>query len=143
MRTKLVLVVEDSLPDAELIQQALTGTDPPCEFAVVRNGDDAIRYLRKEKPFESARRPDLVLLDLNIPGTDGREVLQRIRDHRELDALPIVVLTTSESPRDVDDMYRLHANSFVTKPATYDLFAKTMKTLHQYWFRVATLPEAE
>ena len=141
MRPRLILVVEDSEPDAELIQQALTDVDPPCEFVVVRNGDEAIKYLLREPPFASAHRPDLVLLDLNIPGTDGREVLHRIRNEGTLDALPVVVLTTSESPRDVEETYRLHANSFVTKPATYQRFAETMRVLHQYWFRVATLPE--
>lgn len=138
--TRLILLVEDSKPDAELVQHAMAKLEPRCDFVVVQSGDEALRYLLREPPHESARSPDLVLLDLNIPGTDGREVLHMIRQKPSLHGLPVVALTTSESPRDVEETYRLHVNSYITKPADFERFVETMRVVHQYWFRIATLP---
>src|SRR6059058_6221687 len=112
------LVVEDSEADVELLREALADSDPAVELDVVRHGEDALAFLRREVPYDGAPAPDLVVLDLNLPGMGGFEVLEALRadvDPR-LRRLPVVVFTTSTTPTDVDKAYDLHASSFVTKP---------------------------
>jgi DNA-binding response OmpR family regulator len=100
----------------------------------------ALAFLRKEPPYADAVRPDLILLDLNLPKKDGREVLAEIKEDDELKVIPVIVLTTSRAEEDIVRSYRLHANCYITKPVDFDLFIDAISTLEKFWFAVVTLP---
>jgi two-component system, chemotaxis family, response regulator Rcp1 len=137
-----LLVVEDSESDVELLREALADSEPAVELDVVRHGEDALSFLRREGEFEAAARPDLVVLDLNLPRMGGFEVLKALRadvDPR-LRRLPVVVFTTSSATRDVDAAYDLHASSFVTKPTAFEHYLETVRAFREFWLRVARLP---
>jgi CheY-like chemotaxis protein len=137
-----LLVVEDSESDVELLREALADSDPVVELDIVRHGEDALAFLRREGRFDTAQPPDLVVLDLNLPRMGGFEVLKALRadvDPR-LRRLPVVVFTTSGSQDDVRAAYDLHASSFVTKPSGFDLYLDTVRAFRQFWLRVAELP---
>ena len=135
-----VLLVEDYLGDAELTQEMLTEAKVSVNLRVVQDGVEALAYLRREGSYAEAARPDLVLLDLNMPGKDGREVLRDIRAEETLRSLPIVVLTTSESDEDILKSYDLGANCYVTKPVGLDQFARIIQCIEEFWFTVVKLP---
>jgi two-component system response regulator len=137
-----LLVVEDSESDVELLREALADSDPAVELDVVRHGEDALAFLRREDPFPDAASPDLVVLDLNLPRMGGFEVLREMRadDDARLRRLPVVVFTTSGSSDDVETAYELHASSFVTKPSAFDHYLDTVRAFREFWLRVATLP---
>jgi CheY-like chemotaxis protein len=135
-----VLLLEDNPADAHLVAEALRATDARAELHVVRSGDDALAFLRREGPYAAAPRPDLVLLDLNVPGPDGRAVLGAVKRDAALRRVPVVVLTTSGAERDVLDAYDLHANAFVTKPLQLEAFLETVGAVIRFFGAVATLP---
>ena len=139
-RPATVLLVEDSAADAELARLALAGVPALGSLQLARTGEEALRFLRRVGEHRDAPRPDLVLLDLNLPGVDGREVLVAIRADPALRALPVVVLTSSADPADVEAGYRAGANSYVTKPFGLDEYLSTLHALAQYWLTIATLP---
>jgi two-component system, chemotaxis family, response regulator Rcp1 len=137
-----LLVVEDSESDVELLREALSDSDPRVELDVVRHGEDALAFLRREGEFEAAARPDLVVLDLNLPRMGGFEVLGALRadvDPR-LRRLPVVVFTTSGTATDVETAYDLHASSFVTKPTAFEHYLDAVRAFREFWLRVARLP---
>lgn len=107
---------------------------------VVEDGVEALAFLRREGKYASAPRPDLILLDLNLPRKNGREVLAEIKTDRNLKPFPVVVLTTSHSEQDVLQAYDKHANCYIVKPVGFDNFVEAMKTIRQFWFSVVTLP---
>ncbi|MEX2092305.1 MAG: response regulator [Pirellulales bacterium] len=107
---------------------------------VAKDGIEAMAYLRQEGEFVDAPRPDLILLDLNMPRKDGREVLLEIKQDPDLRSIPVVVLTTSDSEQDIANMYDLHANCFVTKPVDLEQFTKIVKEIKEFWFWVVKLP---
>jgi CheY-like chemotaxis protein len=135
-----VLLVEDSLPDVELTQQAFKDAKFCNPLFVVRDGEQALRFLRRQTPFENAERPDLVLLDLNLPKVNGREVLAAIRADPRLSLLPVVILTTSQSEEDVIRSYQLKANAYVTKPVDASSFISIVRQIQHFWISVVTLP---
>jgi chemotaxis family two-component system response regulator Rcp1 len=139
-----LLVVEDSESDIELLREALSDTEPDIALDVVRHGEDALSFLRREGEFEGAARPDLVVLDLNLPRMGGFEVLRALREDVDprLRRLPVVVFTTSTTPTDVDKAYDLHASSFVTKPTAFEHYLETVRSFREFWLRVARLPAA-
>jgi CheY-like chemotaxis protein len=128
-----VLLVEDDPGDAVIIREALR--TPSIEQ--VQDGEQALRYLRREDEFAGARRPDLVLLDLNMPRKDGREVLAEVKSDRALCSIPIVVLTTSYAQEDIDRSYALHANAYVTKPTDFDDFVAAVARIEGFFGDVA------
>jgi CheY-like chemotaxis protein len=137
-----LLVVEDSESDVELLREALSDSDPRVELDIVRHGEDALAFLRREGEFEAAAPPDLVVLDLNLPRMGGFEVLKALRadiDPR-LRRLPVVVFTTSGTATDVETAYDLHASSFVTKPTAFEHYLDAVRTFREFWLRVARLP---
>ena len=107
---------------------------------MVTDGAAALAYLRKEPPYEDTPRPDLILLDLNLPRKDGRELLAQIKADEDLKRIPVVILTTSQAEQDVYRAYGLHANCYVVKPVNFDRFAEIVKTIENFWFAVVTLP---
>ncbi len=135
-----ILLVEDSEADVGLMRELMEESKLSNRLHVVSDGVDAMRYLRKEAPYEKAVRPDLILLDLNLPKKDGREVLADIKQDPELRELPVVVLTSSKAEEDVLKSYRLHANCFVTKPLDLDQFAFIVRQIETFWFSVVKLP---
>ncbi len=138
-----VLLIDDSPGDVRLTIEALRGNSPSSSVAVVGDGVDALAYLRREGPYHGARRPDLILLDLNLPGKDGREVLAEIKTDERLCTIPVVVLTTSAAEEDVARAYALKANGFVTKPVDLDGFFRVLKAIERFWLLTVTLPRKD
>lgn len=135
-----ILVVEDSPSDLRLISEALESGAVPVRLHVVEEGEEALAFLRAEGPYTDAPRPDLVLLDLNLPGLGGREVLAEVKGDPELRRIPVVVLTMSAAEQDVLRSYDLHANSYVTKPADPDDFTDVVRAIESYWPVTVPLP---
>ena len=135
-----VLLVEDDPGDALMVREALESYAPETDIAAVVDGVDALRYLRQEDEFADTSRPDLVLLDLNMPRKDGREVLAEIKADRDLCTIPVVVLTTSSATQDIRHSYELHANAYVTKPSDFDEFTTVVRCIERFFGRVVQLP---
>ncbi len=135
-----ILLVEDDPADAGLAKRALREGRILCRVSHVRDGVEAMEFLRRTDQFVGAPRPDLILLDLNMPRMDGRAVLQELKADPELKTIPVVILTTSDVDRDVNASYLLGANSFITKPMDMDAFFDAVKSVEEYWFRVVRLP---
>lgn len=141
-RPARILLVEDNEDDVELTRLALARARLAVTMEHVRSGEECLRRLRREDPLGGVQLPDLVLLDLNMPRMDGREVLQAIVADARLRHLPVIVLTTSDADADVLQAYRLRCNSYVVKPVDFRTFVAAMETLLQYWLTVAVLPES-
>lgn len=142
-KTIEVLLVEDNLGDVRLTQEALKEGRLLVNLTVARDGIEAMDMLRQQNGQAAAPRPDLVLLDLNLPRKDGREVLQEIKADPNLRTIPVVVLTTSEADNDVLVTYGAHANCYITKPVDMDRFIEIVKMLEEFWFTVVKLPSHE
>lgn len=138
-----VLLVEDNPGDVRLAREALADSQLIGHIEVVPDGEAAMHYLQREGVYADAPRPDMVLLDLNLPRKDGREVLAEIRSDPDLTRLPVVVLTTSDSAADVARSYELHANCFVRKPLEYLEFVEVMRQIERFWLATATLPGSD
>jgi CheY-like chemotaxis protein len=136
-----VLLVEDDPGDVLMTQEAFADYKIANRLTVVTNGEDAIAYMRKQGRFEDVATPDLVLLDLNLPRRDGREVLRDIKGDPELRSIPIVVLTTSEAEEDVLGSYLLHANAYVRKPVDFDQFVTAVRAIDDFFIEVVRLPK--
>ena len=140
MRSIDILLVEDDPGDIRLTREALKGSKLLHDINVVEDGVAALDYLRRRSPYEHAVRPDLVLLDLNLPRMDGREVLAVMKQDPALRAIPVVILTTSQAEEDVLRAYNLNANCYVTKPVDFDQFMRIVRTIEEFWLNVVTLP---
>lgn len=139
-RVLSILLVEDSPTDTELTKEALKVGSVVNNFHVVEDGPEAIAFLRQEGKFAHVQRPDLIILDLNLPKKDGREVLAEIKNDEKLRAIPVVVLTTSNEESDVKRAYDLHANCYITKPFDLDRFIAVIKDIERFWFTTVRLP---
>lgn len=135
-----ILLVEDNPGDARLAQEALKEGRMSSRLKVVADGVEAMSYLNRLAPYEDATRPHLVLLDLNLPRKDGRQVLAEMKADVELRRIPVVVLTTSQAEQDIMRSYDLHANCYITKPVDLDRFISVVKSIEEYWCSVVTLP---
>jgi len=135
--------VEDSPGDVRLVQENLKAAKVLNPLHVVGDGVEAMEYLRKQGKYKDAVRPGLVLLDLNLPKKDGREVLTEMKADKELMSIPVVVLTVSKAEVDVLQSYNLHANAFITKPVDLDQFLKVIKAIEDFWLTVVKLPSVE
>lgn len=135
-----ILLVEDSPSDVRLTQEALRDSKLHINLNVAEDGEEALDYLYRRGRFEGVVRPDLILLDLNLPRLDGREVLAKIKEDGSLRKIPVVVLTTSESPDDVESVYDLHANCYVRKPLDLDQFIKVVRSIESFWLTIVKLP---
>ena len=136
-----VLLVEDDPGDVLMTREAFADNKVHNNLAVVSNGVDALAYLRKEGEYADATTPDLVLLDLNLPKMDGREVLAEIKADEALRRIPVVVLTTSEAEEDVMRSYQLHANAYVTKPVDFERFIEVVRRIDDFFVTVVRLPQ--
>jgi two-component system response regulator len=135
-----VLLVEDSDTDVLMTREALEHDKVLINLHVVEDGVEAMAFLRREDPHGRAPRPDLILLDLNLPRKDGREVLAEIKADADLKSIPVVILTTSNAEEDILRAYGLHANCYVTKPVDFECFTKVVQTIKGFWFTIVTLP---
>lgn len=135
-----ILLVEDNEGDVRLTREVLKDARVRNKLAVCSDGEDALDYLRLRGRYAKASRPDLILLDLNLPLCDGREVLAQIKDDPVLRSIPVVVLTTSGSEQDVLRSYNLHANCYITKPVDLAQFMRVVRTIQDFWLEVVKLP---
>jgi CheY-like chemotaxis protein len=142
-RTVDILLVEDSAGDARLAIEALREAGGRHRVSWVKDGVEAIEFLLREGGHADAPRPDIILLDLNLPKKDGREVLEEIKANEELHRIPVVVLTTSQSIDDVQRMYNLHANCYVAKPVDLDRFMDIVSAIDAFWLSTVSLPPHE
>ena len=135
-----ILLVEDNPGDVELTTLALNEAKICNHVSTVEDGIEALAFLRREKPFQDAPRPDLILLDLNLPRKDGRETLAEIKQDPELRGIPVIILTTSEAERDVLESYLLNANCYIKKPVDLNQFIAIVTSIEDFWFTIVKLP---
>ncbi|MBE9005033.1 response regulator [Fortiea sp. LEGE XX443] len=135
-----VLLVEDNPGDAELTRIALQDSKISVNLNIVEDGVEAMAFLRKQDNYARKPHPDIVLLDLNLPRKDGREVLAEIKSDNNLKRIPVVVLTTSQSEEDILKAYNLAANCYITKPVDFDQFVKIVQSIENFWFAIVKLP---
>jgi CheY-like chemotaxis protein len=135
-----ILLVEDNPGDARLTREALAHSKVRNHLSHARDGEEAMAFLRRQGVFGSAPTPDLVLLDLNLPRRDGREVLEDIKNDAALKHIPVVILTSSQAEEDIMRSYRLHANCFITKPVDLEQLTKVVQGIEQFWFTLVRLP---
>jgi CheY-like chemotaxis protein len=135
-----ILLVEDDPGDVLITREAIESSKVANRLNVVSNGEEALQFLRREAPFADAPRPGLILLDLNLPRLDGREVLARTKSDPDLRRIPIVVLTTSSSDEDIVRSYDLHANAYVTKPVDFDQFMSVVRQIDEFFVSIVALP---
>lgn len=135
-----ILLIEDDPGDIRLAQEALKEGKVQNVLNVASDGVEAIDYLFKRKGYEDALRPDLIILDLNLPKKDGREVLAEIKQDDNLKRIPVVILTISKSEEDILKTYNLHANCFITKPLDLDKFIEVVQAIEDFWFTIVKLP---
>ncbi len=139
-KPKIVFLVEDNKADIRLIEEALKNSSIDYQLVTVRNGVEAMSYLRQEEPYADAMRPDLIILDLNLPKKDGREVLAEIKSDNNLKRIPVIVLTTSRNEDDVQQSYDLNANCFITKSRNLSQLFTIVKRIEEFWLATVTLP---
>lgn len=137
---KTIFLVEDNKADIRLIEEALKNSTILHQVVSVRNGVDAMAYLRQEGEYAGATRPDLILLDLNLPKKDGREVLAEIKADPLLKRIPVVVLTTSSNDEDITQSYELHVNCYITKSRNISQLFTIVKGIEEFWLKTVTLP---
>ncbi|HYI48429.1 MAG TPA: response regulator [Allosphingosinicella sp.] len=136
-----VLLVEDNLGDVRLTQEAFRNVAPSLRLHVASDGVEALAFLMQEGVHADAPRPDLILLDLNLPKMEGREVLARIKANDNLKSIPTLILTTSDAVADVAESYRLQANCYLSKPVQLDAFESLVKSINDFWLTQARLPQ--
>jgi CheY-like chemotaxis protein len=135
-----ILLVEDNIGDADLVREGLESCKILNRLNVVEDGEKAIAYLHKEAPYANASRPELILLDLNLPRKDGREVLAEIKNDKCLMRIPVIILTSSKAEEDIVKSYNLHANCYISKPIDVDQFLKVIKSIEDFWLNIVILP---
>jgi CheY-like chemotaxis protein len=135
-----ILLVEDNPGDARLAMEALREAKVHNNLRWVSDGVEALAYLQREGPYARAPRPDLILLDLNLPRKDGREVLAAVKADEELRRIPVVVLTTSQAEEDILKAYHLNANCYISKPVDLEQFMKVIRTIKEFWLTIVRLP---
>jgi len=135
-----ILLVEDNPGDIRLTKEALKDGKIKNKLNVVMDGEEAILYLRKEGKYKDAETPDIILLDLNLPKKDGREVLAEIKSSNDLKCIPVIILTTSSAEQDILNTYSHHANCYITKPVDFNQFMNVIRTIEDFWLSIVKLP---
>lgn len=135
-----ILLVEDNPGDVLLLEEALLDAGSCNNLHVVNDGEEAMAFLRGQGVYAAAPRPDLVMLDLNLPKKDGREVLKEIKEDSCLSSIPVIIISTSQSKEEILNSYRLHANCFISKPVDLNHFIEIVQAIDSFWFSVASLP---
>ncbi|MGA1825988.1 MAG: response regulator [bacterium] len=135
-----ILLVEDDPGDVDLMKESLKESKITIDMSVVADGVEAMTYLRKEGRYSCVNRPNIILLDLNLPKKDGREVLEEVKNDDDLKEIPIVILTTSNAEQDIIKSYGLGANCYITKPVGFEQFRKVVNEIKNFWFTIVELP---
>jgi len=135
-----ILLVEDNEGDVGLVEEVFEDAKIRNVLHVADDGEEAMLFLNKKSPYKDAPTPDIILLDLNLPQKDGREVLEEIKTDDNLKRIPVVILTTSKAEEDIIKSYDLHANSYITKPVDFDQFIRVIKSIEDFWLEVVRLP---
>lgn len=138
-----LLLVEDSPSDVFLTKEVVKGLKVPVNLSVVTDGVEAMSFLRRQEQYKEAPRPHLILLDLNMPRKDGREVLAEVKADQRLKSIPVIVLTSSNAEQDLRTAYDLHANAYLVKPATFAEFREVFQRLERFWLNTVILPPHE
>ena len=141
MRKVNVLLVEDNEGDILLTREAFEESKVQADLSVVRNGQEALDFLFKRKDYEDAQKPDIILLDINIPIYNGHEVLQQIKTDEQLKTIPVIMLTTSNSQEDVKKSYEQHCNTYIVKPLDMEEFLEVILKIDQFWLQLSVIPE--
>lgn len=136
-----ILLIEDNPADIRLTQEVMKESKIHNQVKVVMDGVEAMDFLKREGKYVNETRPDIILLDLNLPKKDGRDVLKEIKLDENLKMIPVVILTTSKADQDVVNTYNLHANCYITKPVDLDQFITVIKSIEDFWFTIVKLPE--
>jgi CheY-like chemotaxis protein len=139
----VILLVEDNPADVRLTQEALVNGKVQHELHIARDGVEAIAFLRREEPFRKSPRPDLILLDLNLPRKDGRETLAEIKSDPDLMRIPVIILTSSQAEEDILKTYNLYANGYIVKPVDLEQFFRVIKQIKKFWMSIVVLPPHE
>lgn len=142
MKPIKILLVEDNLADTVLIQESLLESKLKLDIDVVTDGEQATDYLYEKLEHREKKLPDLIILDLNMPRKDGREVLKEIKAHEELCLVPVLVMTTSENEEDIKFAYKHHANSYISKPVDMNEFTRIISSINDFWLTIVKLPNA-
>lgn len=135
-----ILLIEDNPGDVRLAQEAFKEGNVDVKLDITMDGMEALLFLRKKAPYETVKTPDLILLDLNLPKKDGREVLTEIKEDPNLRRIPVVILTTSNAEQDILNSYNLHVNCYVNKPVDFDRFFDIIQKIEEFWLKTAILP---
>ena len=143
MNTINALLVEDNPADARLVKEAIAECEVKHRVDLVNDGEEAMDYLYKKGKYANCETPSLIILDLNMPRKNGREVLNEIRNNDGLNLIPVIVLTTSDDRKDICDSYKYSANAFVTKPADFEEFIEVINSFIDFWFNKAILPDRQ
>ncbi len=138
-----ILLVEDDPGDVELTKEGLQDAKMLVNLHAVDDGEKALKFLRREAPYTEAMRPDIILLDLNMPRKDGKETLAEIKADPALRSIPVVILTTSEAESDIAQCYDLGANCYITKPISFEAFTKVVAMIEEFWFTIVKMPSKE
>lgn len=138
-----ILLVEDNPGDVRLTQEALKLGKVNNHLVWVKDGDEAMAYLNKQGNYIDAVKPDIILLDLNLPKQNGREILAAIKQNSKLKCIPVIILTSSEAEEDIHKSYELHANCYISKPVNIDKFVQVVKSIDEFWLSIVTLPPCE
>jgi len=139
-RPVVILIVEDNPTDVLIAKEGFLNAEMKNTLHVADDGIEAMEFLRQRGKYAAAPRPDLIVLDLNMPRKNGHEVLAEIKADENLKNIPVVILTTSKSEEDISKAYRCHANCYISKPVDFDEFTKVVKTIQDFWFSIVTLP---
>ncbi|MEL7669777.1 response regulator [Methanobacterium sp.] len=135
-----ILLVEDNEGDVGLVEEVFQEAKIMNNLNIAEDGEEAMLFLHKKGKFSNVSSPDIILLDLNLPGKDGREVLKEIKEDNKLKRIPVVILTTSKAEEDILKSYNLHANSYITKPVDFDQFIRVIKSIENFWLDIVKLP---
>jgi two-component system, chemotaxis family, response regulator Rcp1 len=138
-----ILLVEDNVADVRLTEEVLSDSKVHNQLTVASDGQEALACLRREGKFKNTHRPDLILLDLNLPKKDGREVLAEIKSDSDLKRIPVVILTTSKAEEDILKTYNLHANCYITKPVDLEQFVTVVRYIEDFWLAIVKLPNGK
>lgn len=136
-----ILLVEDNLGDVDLAREGLEEGKLLNRLSVARDGEEAMAFLRRQGPYTDAPIPDVILLDLNLPRKDGRQVLAEIKSDAQLQHIPVIIMTTSRDEADILKSYRLHANCYITKPLRLQRFIEVVQAIETFWFTIVALPQ--
>jgi len=141
LKTMEILLIEDNPGDVRLTQEALKLGQISNRLSWAKDGEEALAFLRREEPYQQSPRPDIILLDLNLPKHSGQEILKMIKSDEKIKSIPVIILTSSKAEEDIHQCYQTYANCYISKPVAIDKFIKVVQSIDLFWLTIATLPQ--